>query len=307
MRRKLLPVLLGTAVVALAAAAFVPQRSIASSVLSARLGAQHGRLLGVMGDPWHSDEYSRALGTNVQVIENFMPWGEKKLPTHRLQELERRGLTPLISWLPRETTAQANPRKAQPEYANATIAGGRHDAYIRRFARSLASFHGTVFLRYAPEFDGRWEAWHPDPAAYAQAWRHIHDIFREQGARNVKFVWSPALPWKNTAEWFGLVDQYWPGAAYVDYVGVTTVSHDHEGIGVFARRVPLLRRFGKPIVLPEVYAPESIRAGWLAGMVRLVNRMPDVKVVVWTDLDRRTPITRSGSRQLFKKIAHAGS
>jgi hypothetical protein len=266
------------------------------------------RLLGVMTDPWHSDEYERALKTHVQVIANFIPFGSRDLPTNRLGEAQRRGLTPMISWLPREPSSKANPHAVQPAFSNAAIASGRQDRYIRRFARACARFDGSVLLRYAPEFEGPWEPWHVNPVAYVRAWKRVHRIFRQEGATNVKFVWSPALPWQGYRggfdAWLKLIRRYWPGTGLVDYVGATMVSHNGQGVDFFAERIPLLRRYGKPIVLAEVHAPERLRATWLPDLATMVNWMPWVRIVVWCDLTPKTPITASPARLALRTIEH---
>ena len=266
------------------------------------------RLLGVLASPWQSDEYERALKTHVQVIANFMPFGSRDMPTNRLAEAQRRGLTPMISWLPREPSSKASPHAFQPAFSNAAIAAGREDRYIRRFAQACARFHGTLLLRYAPEMEGPWEPWHRNPAAYVAAWKRVHRIFREEGATNVKFVWSPALPWQGYkggfAAWLRLIHRYWPGTRLVDYVGATVVSHNGQGVDYFERRLPLLRRYRKPVVLAEVHAPERLRETWLPDLAAMVNRMPWVRVVVWCDLTPRTPITASPARLALRSIEY---
>lgn len=298
-----------TTLLALWAAALVPTAAARGERRSSPwLAPNSPRLLGVLASPWESDEYDRALRTHVQVIANFMPFGSRDMPTNRLEEMQRRGLTPMISWLPREPTSKANPHAYQPAYSNAAIAAGREDAYIRRFARACAAFDGTLLLRYAPEFEGPWEPWHRDPAGYVRAWKRIHRIVREEGATNVKFVWSPALPWRGFeggfADWSRLVQRYWPGGAFVDYVGATIVSHDGRNVGFFEHRLPLLRRFNRPVVLAEVHAPERLRETWLPDLAAMVNRMPMIRVVVWCDLTPRTPITASPARLALREIEH---
>ena len=73
---------------------------------------------------------------------------------------------------------------------------GRHDAYIRSWARDLKRFGNPVFLRFAQEMNGNWYPWAEDangnkPGEYARMWRHVHDIFTAEGATNVKWVWCP--------------------------------------------------------------------------------------------------------------------
>ncbi len=46
------------------------------------------------------------------------------------------------------------------------------------------------------EMNGDWTSWCGTvngnvPSDYIPAWRHVHDIFVQEGASNVKFDWSP--------------------------------------------------------------------------------------------------------------------
>jgi cellulose synthase (UDP-forming) len=51
---------------------------------------------------------------------------------------------------------------------------------------------------------------------YQQAFRHVVSLFRDEGADNVRFVWSPA------GETNAL--DYYPGGDVVDYVGLTVLE-----------------------------------------------------------------------------------
>ena len=85
-------------------------------------------------------------------------------------------------------------------------------------------------------------------------------------------------------------------------MGATVVSHNGQGVDFFAERLPLLRRYRKPIVLAEVHAPERLRETWLPDLAAMVNRMPWIRVVVWCDLTPRTPITASAARLALRSI-----
>ena len=50
------------------------------------------------------------------------------------------------------------------------------------------------------------------PAAYVAAYRHVVDYLRQKGATNLRFIWGPAGDEEAVA--------YWPGADYVDAVGI---------------------------------------------------------------------------------------
>ena len=88
--------------------------------------------------------------------------------------------------------ARASTRSRGPSrgYRNIDIARGAQDRYIMRFARSLARYPGTVWLRYAHEMNGYWYPWSRGARAYRWAWRRIVRLFGVAGADNVRFVWS---------------------------------------------------------------------------------------------------------------------
>ena len=98
------------------------------------------------------------------------------------------------------------------------------DSSLESWARSLAAVGAPVFLRWASEMNGDWVGWHGDPAAYISRWRVVHDVMARL-APNVAMVWCPnATP-------AAKIDAYYPGDAYVDWVGVNfyVVSiHDND-------------------------------------------------------------------------------
>ena len=69
--------------------------------------------------------------------------------------------------------------------------------------------------------NGAWYSWgytHTSPATFVAAWRHIVDIFRAHGARNVTWLWTVNIIRRhgkipNPAPW-------WPGKSYVTSVGI---------------------------------------------------------------------------------------
>lgn len=92
---------------------------------------------------------------------------------------------------------------------------------IRAYAEELAALEVPVFLRYASEMNGEWVPWHGDPAKYIQKWKMVHDIMAEV-APNVAMVWSPSeMP-------LAKMDAYYPGDAYVDWVGLSIYSAQFE-------------------------------------------------------------------------------
>ena len=122
--------------------------------------AQHPRrVFGVYVDPWHVDEWARAVGAAPQAVAKFEAFASDRALTSYAAESRRKGIRRLmLSWEPWAPVpsglgvgAQSRP---QPGYRNIDIARGVQDRYITRAARELARFPGTVYVRYAHEMNG---------------------------------------------------------------------------------------------------------------------------------------------------------
>ncbi|MDQ2731113.1 MAG: hypothetical protein M3Y56_05595, partial [Armatimonadota bacterium] len=93
--------------------------------------------------------------------------------------------------------------------------------YLRQFARDAAACAGPVFLRFASEMNGNWTNYHNDPALYRAKFRLVHDVMA-RWAPNVAMMWCVyEVPEYN-------IDSYYPGDAYVDWVGINIYSVLHH-------------------------------------------------------------------------------
>lgn len=191
---------------------------------------------------------------------------------------------PMVWWQPVDPADQTSPR-----FRYETIIQGRHDPYIRQFAADAKAYGRPVLLRFAHEMEGHWFPWSVDwfdnsPARFVGAWRHIWRIFRDVGAKNVRFVWSPNVPAQNV----------YPGDRYVDYVGFSAFNWGDRkrdrwrslgslvAAGVKALR-PITR---KPVILAEVGTAPVGKAGWIRkGYAAVHRRWPRVKAIVYFDVD----------------------
>jgi mannan endo-1,4-beta-mannosidase len=263
------------------------------------------RVFGVYVDPWHVDEWARAIGAAPEAIAKFEAFSRERTIDNYASESRRQGIRRmLVSWEPWEPVpaalgigAQSQP---QPGYRNIDIARGAQDRYIMRFARSVAHFPGTVWVRYAHEMNGYWYPWSRGPRAYRWAWRRIVRLFRVAGARNVRFVWSVnANLYEPESVWLQTARQYWPGSRYVDAVGSTMIDFGGEKDYAVARFAPRLRtlhaQFGKPIVLAETNTEYAGRVRWLRDLREMLQGMPWVRAVMWSQLASRGKMHRTGA------------
>ncbi|MFL5896330.1 MAG: glycosyl hydrolase [Thermoleophilaceae bacterium] len=256
-----------------------------------------GRLFGVYVDPWHTGEWSARVGVRPNLVAKFEAFSRRRSADVFLRRLERDGVRrALVSWEPwKPVPARLGAERqaeAQPGYTNGEIAAGSQDAYIARFARSLAAFRGVVYLRYAHEMNGFWYPWSTDAHAYVRAWRHVVRIVRAQGGGKVRFVWSvnPNL-YEARSVWLRNVRRYWPGARYVDLLGSTMIDFGGAKDYTVARFEPRLtalhRAFGRPLLLSEVNTQHAGRVRWLSDLRSLLRRRPFVRGLAWSQLPSR--------------------
>jgi hypothetical protein len=159
----------------------------------------------------------------------------------------------------------------------AKIASGADDSYLTSFANSVAAFQHPIVISFGREMNGFWYTWgyhHTPPSVFVAAWRHIVTLFRQHGATNVKWLWQVNSASPQT----GPVRDWWPGAQYVTWVGVSgyyVVPTDTFSY-IFKPVVAAVRQFTHdPVLIAETgVRPGSFLRAARAGLPRagLVRR-----------------------------------
>lgn len=186
------------------------------------------------------------------------------------------GAEPMVNWEPNGVSMPG-------------IAAGDNDAYLESWAREIAAYRRPVSIRFAHEMNGTWYSWHTTgPAAYVAAWRRIVSVFRRVGATNAIFVWSPdGLIGEHQGPWERGVAQWYPGAEYVNVVGMTTyafASNIRLGLNAWMSRVDWLHtHYRKPIVLPEMKVVFRSRYPWLRALAPALAARPWIQAVIWSE------------------------
>lgn len=282
---------------------------VASHERSLVLGVTTDALAKNSTTPWtradlvQVNAFEQAARAHVGIVMWYADWEHARLQLSQLRAISQRGSIPEISWEPWDYSGSTH---TQPQFTLASIIDGRHDSYIRTWARTLRAYGRPVLLRFAQEMNGNWYPWSEAvngnrPGEFVRAWRHVHDIFTSVGATNVKWVWSPAA---------GALDiqrgQY-PGNAYVDVVGLSVFNGGSAlpwgGWRSFARifepSYKALEQIApsKPIQISEVASAErgGNKAAWITNMFSVLHHYPQVKSLIWYDLRKQTnwPITSS--------------
>ncbi len=180
-----------------------------------------------------------------------------------------------------------------------TIIRGDHDVYIRQWAKDAAAYGEPIYLRFDQEMNLSRFPWGVGVNGntsdqYVAAWRHVHDIFRQEGATNVRWVWSPNVSNGSSTPFA----QVYPGDAYVDWVALdgynwgTTQSWSRwtSLADVFGPSYDaLVRMTNKPIMIAEVGCAEAggDKAAWIRqGFLQEVpSKLPRVRAIVYSNGD----------------------
>ncbi|MBC7544604.1 MAG: hypothetical protein H7338_17930 [Candidatus Sericytochromatia bacterium] len=182
---------------------------------------------------WVHARFGRQMG----LIHMYEDAGDRAdFPLTVASELARRRQLLMVSLSFGKTTA-------------AELADGAGDLQWRNWARGAKAWGRPVILRWG------WEApvqpWARDAAAYKAAWQRMWRIIKtDVGAGNVQLAFTPVY----FATGWGTYQDYFPGDAYVDWVGVDDFQPPGKGFedsfepayDWFAHHAP-----GKPFMVAE--------------------------------------------------------
>lgn len=204
-----------------------------------------------------------------------------------------------------------------------SIYGKKFDKYIRTWAKEIKAWGKPLFLRFAHEFNIEFYPWtilknKKQPDRYIKAFRHVRNIFTEEGVTNVKWVWCPMNYSYPAEDWNDYINAY-PGDEYVDWIGIdgynwgtTKEWSKWQSLGdLFLEPVTRLSRKypTKPIMIAEFSSSEKggNKAEWIKEIPGfLKTNLRNVKSIIWFDIkkedDWRVNSTVQ-SQEAFKRVA----
>ena len=206
-----------------------------------------------------------SLGVTLPLIHIYTAWGDKKeeeFPQQECKKIIELGSTPLITWEPwlSDFSDENYPKfKSKPNkdlYGMKLVASGAYDDYIRTWAQHAKEMGKPIFIRLGHEMNDPYRyPWGPQnnkPEEFIAAWRHVYQVFKTAGANNVIWIWSPHPA-------YGQFKSYYPGANYVDWLGVGTLNYGTVAIWskwwsfdeIFGNYYDSLSMYKKPIMVTE--------------------------------------------------------
>jgi mannan endo-1,4-beta-mannosidase len=227
---------------------------------------------------WQVSRFAAAIRRRPNIVLYYSGWGWRwQFPMGFARRLRAHGATPLVQLQPSGISMAA-------------IVAGQYDAYLRAYARQVRAFGHRVIIGFAHEMNGKWYSWgwtHVPPYLWVRAWRHVVDVFRSQGARNVIWLWTIHHEYGSIR----VVKQYWPGKRYVTWVGIDGYFEQPSDTyyNVFGGTVQGIRKFTwKPILLSEAGAgPDTGRQAKDITALFAGIRRQHLLGLVWFDVDQQ--------------------
>jgi hypothetical protein len=217
--------------------------------------------------------FAAAAGKQPRIVLFYTGIGEH-FPAQFASQAHAHGAVPLD---------QINPVGASMRQ----IAAGRYDAFFRSYADQVRAYRHWVIIGFAHEMNGPWYPWgwrHVSAATWIRAWRRVVTIFRRQGARNVTWLWTISRVMDQ-----GPARAFWPGAAYVSWVGIDGYySYPSDTFGsVFLRALDAVRRYTHdPVLISEsAIGQRAGQARKIPGLLAGVMRY-HLRGLVWFDVNQ---------------------
>lgn len=234
------------------------------------------------------DGMAQKMGRNPALVMWFRDFTTLPFVTEDLNRVAAIGAAPVITWEPWNSST-----KDGTGYSMSAIRSGALDGYLRDAARQAAAWKKRIYVRLAHEMNGGWTVWGKkttSPADFVAAWRRTVAIFRQEGATNVSWIWSP-----NVDDGGLPFDAWFPGDAWIDWVGMDGYNWgDVPGKGgprtpmqLFATSYARLAALSaKPLMIAETASTEggTSKANWITSLrTMLVKSMPRVQALIWFD------------------------
>ncbi|MEI6277911.1 MAG: glycosyl hydrolase [Verrucomicrobiae bacterium] len=245
------------------------------------------------------EKFERMAGKSPAIIASSSYWGQQSFPAKNIALISRHGAVPLVFWSPWDKPYEQ--QKGPDRFSLTEILAGKWDAYIDSWADSAKAFGKPFFVSFCNEMNGSWFPWSGyfyggekgGNEVFRRAWRYVVDRVRARGAQNILWVFhANAFPGIND-EW-NMMASYYPGADYVDWLGLSIYGKQFRGDGNWAdfrdlidwpyQEITALDP-DKPVMIAEFGVadfPESgDKAKWIRDAFQMIPDRPRIKAAVF--------------------------
>jgi len=210
--------------------------------------------------------FEQTLGTKTAWVFFSNNWSEsRKFPAATCDWIRGLGKIPYVRLMLRSDLEQSH---AEKTFSLANILAGKFDDDLKLWAREAKAFGSPILVEWGTEPNGNWFSWNGKwnggakngPQRYIDAYRHIVDLMRAEGADNLQWIWHVNWLDEPEAKW-NRFENYYPGDDYCDWVALSAYGpltpRAVDGTESFRFKMrkayPRLTKIapGKPIVIAE--------------------------------------------------------
>lgn len=244
--------------------------------------------------------FASHVGRQPNIVSYYSNWGVG-FQTRFAQQAVRHGALPLVQIDPASISLQ-------------DIVNGRYDTYLQKFGTAVGAFRSKVVISFGHEMNGDWSSWgngNTPSQVFVKAWQHVVDMVRRAGGSNATWMWtvnvvnsSPYTPIPDPKAW-------WPGARYVNWVGVDGYYTDPgtDFSTLFGPTLVDVRKLtSDPILIAETGA--DVSANQTAKVTDLFNGVRTYGLLGFIWFDENTDghhwrITSPGALAAYQRDARA--
>jgi len=241
--------------------------------------------------------FTKSTGVKPDLVSYYSGWYEP-FKTNFAAAAAREGAVPLVQIDPAGISV-------------ASIAAGRYDAYLATYAQDVRAYRHPVILSFGHEMNGYWYSWgyqNTPATVFVAAWRHIVDVFREQGAQNVTWLWTINIIHKRAR--VPSPGPWWPGSSYVNWVGIDGYYYNNSNTfaNLFGPTIAAVRGLTHdPILIAETaILPAANQRAKISDLFAGI-KLYDLLGFVWFDsvhvFDWR--LSDAGAISVFRQHAQA--
>lgn len=250
--------------------------------------------------------YEEAAGKSVFWVYFSHNWYEgREFPLETAKWIRDAGSIPYIRLMLRSSAEHGI---AEPLFSLQAILDGNFDADFHNWCTSARDFATPLLVEYGTEVNGEWFSWNgvwngagkttgygdpskPDgPERFQDAYRHIIQICRNEGAENITWVFHINASDNPDEEW-NAFENYYPGEEWIDWIGISnygvqTPQDDYweefrVGMDAVFSRIDALTA-DKPIFVAEFGVAKNNPLGDQAAWAR--SALSDITTFRWPRL-----------------------
>ena len=244
------------------------------------------------------EKFNKLVGRPIKWAYFSNNWGKDgvKFPKEKVEVIAGTGTIPFVRMMPRRLFDTAYDKT----FSLQKIIDGNFDDDLHQYAKDVKEYGEMILMDFGVEMNGDWFPWSgavnggavktkygdlnkaDGPERFVDAYRHVVDIFREEGVKNVTWFFHPDVYSEPNKNW-NLAKNYYPGDDYVDWVGISAYGPQHPAEdywdtfpAIMKDTQPWILEIAKkkPLALLEFgvtdHHPLGKKSAWLAGVFEYV-------------------------------------